>query len=153
MGRGMQFMAVREDMLAVLARIERLVPLTYRLCFAPTPDPPTWNAAAAIDDLGVAVEGGTNNQKRYLVMPTASTFTPYLQTLPNGETLGRVYPEGNPDSVVLTPAGLYSDWCIVIGDAQATRATITSTRMPTARPTQSQIDMPFTSGEDFLPSV
>ena len=116
MGRGMQFMAVREDLLAVLFRIEKHVPLTYRLCFAPTPDPPTWAAAASINDFGVAVEGGANNQKRYLVMPTASPFTPYVQTFPNGETLGRVYPEGNPDSVVLTPAGLYSDWCIVGGD-------------------------------------
>lgn len=115
MSRGMTFFAVREDLLTVLGRIERRVSLTYRQCIG-TPEPPTWNAAAEITELGVAVEGTAVNQKRYLVMPTASKFTVYQRELPDGEISYSVVPMGNPDSMVITPAGLYSDWCIVLGD-------------------------------------
>jgi hypothetical protein len=115
MGRRIEFVAVRDDLLSVLGRVERRVPLAYRL-ITDSPEPQAWNAADAIKDLGWAIEGTTTSQKRYLVMPATSKFTLEVYTIRSGRTVHSVSPLNNPDSVVFTPAGLYSDWCIVGGE-------------------------------------
>ena len=115
MGRRIDVVAVRNDLLSVFGRVERRVPLTYRL-ITDSPKPPTWGSAAAIEDLGRAIEGTTTSQKQYLVMPATSKFTLEVYTIRSGRTVHSVSPLNNPDSVVFTPAGLYSDWCIVAGE-------------------------------------
>jgi hypothetical protein len=115
-GRRLMFFATRDDLLLVLGRVEHRTPLTYRLCVSDTTDIPTWASAAEIPDLGRAREGAWNDQPAYLVMPTASRFALHERDAPDGRTIHRVYPAGNPDSAVLYAGGQFSDAFVLLGD-------------------------------------
>jgi hypothetical protein len=121
MSRRVWFFAVRDDLLRVLDRVERTVPLTYRALvnswepdFGPA-NVPTFSSAAELPGLGIAGEGDHISQPHYLVMPAASPFKLWERRI--GERVRRgVYPEGNPDSVMFYPGGLYDGVCLVGGE-------------------------------------
>ena len=114
--RRIMFFATRDDLLTILNPIERRVPLTYRLRVSGTSDVTAWDSAAAISNLVPVRVGGQNDQPSYLVMPTASPYKPFEREMPDGRTLRGVYPEGNPDSVVMYPGGLFGSEFVIAGE-------------------------------------
>jgi hypothetical protein len=121
MSRRVMFFATRDDLLRVLGRVEQSVPLTYRAFVTNGPPDfgplhvPTWGTAAELPALGTAAEGDIYRQPSYLLMPAASPFTLRVREA-GGRTLRGVYPEGNPDSAMFYPGGLYNGACLVGGE-------------------------------------
>jgi hypothetical protein len=118
MSRRVWVFAERSDLLQMLQRVERRTPLVYRQCFLDTADVPTWDSAAAIQDLGTASGVG----KSYLILPGCVSFNLREVGLVAGGKKYHVDPFLNPDSITFQAGGVYEGECIVVGEFGTTAA-------------------------------
>lgn len=123
------FFSTKEDVAPLFEVVEKTYQLRYTLmAFSETPDLIWFDSALLIPDLGVAQRGATAREASYLVMSREAKVT--VRAIPQkvGPPRYAVDQLKNPDSVVLTPGGLFDDTCLIGGEI-STASNSTESRM------------------------
>jgi hypothetical protein len=128
MSRRFNFFALRDDILAIMSRIEKKMPSEYRrMGVYASPDVPVFTSVSEIPEFGVAVRGETNSEPSYLVTCTKFPFTPRVIPYSAGGQGYLVTQDENPSSVELSSGGLFAPAVIIGGECRTRTPNASST--------------------------
>jgi hypothetical protein len=128
MSKRFDFFALRDDIVAIMSRVETNMALEYRLIDVYTsPEVPAFTSVSEIPKFGVAVRGDMNSEPSYLVTPAKGPFIPRVIPYRAGGRGYFVSQDENPSSVVLCWGGLYSPGVIIAGECATRSRTYSST--------------------------
>ena len=128
MSKRFNFFGLRDDILAIMSRIETKMASEYRrIGVYPIPEVPVFTSVSEIPDFGVAVRGETNSEPSYLVTPAKCPFIPRVIPYSAGGQGYLVTQDENPSSVELCSGGLYATGVIIGGECRTRSRTYSST--------------------------
>ena len=130
MTKRLGFFALRDDIMAIMSRIERNGSLEYRrFGVYPSPEVPVFTSVSEIPDFGVAVRGDMNHEPAYLATPAKCPFIPRVIPYSAGGQGYLVTQDENPSSVDLRSGGLYAPGVIIGGECRTRSRSASSTYM------------------------
>src|SRR5262249_53381922 len=99
------FFLTPDDLLAWLAAVEHQTPLAYTLIGSFFEPIQAFRSSKDIEGFGTSRSGDCAREPQYLLLPSPAQFMTRTLVTPSGRKQ-LVYPDTNPGSVVLTPAGI-----------------------------------------------
>ncbi len=117
MHTALYFFGTKGDVTPVIEAVEGTRLLRYTLmAFAETPDLTWFDSALTIPDLGIAQKGATVTEPSYLVMDREAKIMVRAIPQRTGPSRYSIDQLENPDSVVLTPGGLFNNMDLIGGE-------------------------------------
>lgn len=111
------FIAADTDLYPVLEEVERKYPIKYVLYeYLPMPEFTSYQSYVEIPDLGVSSTDSLMGSNAYFIFPKEAKINYMPVEWPNNEIVFAFDHILNPDSVCLTPGGMWKDEAVIAGE-------------------------------------